>query len=59
LAKLIVLAVILFTSIVPLVASSSNNPRRTIRRIQIWTCVAVFVWAYLCRTWYPALVPVE
>jgi hypothetical protein len=58
-SKLILLAIVLFTSIVPLAASSSPNPRRTLRRVQIWTVVAVFVWAFACRTWYPQLVFVE
>jgi hypothetical protein len=59
LAKLILLGIVFFTSIVPLAASSSTNARRTIRRIQIWTVVAVFVWAYACRVWYPQLVFVK
>ena len=58
-AKLILLAIVLFTSVLPLVESSSANPRRTIRRIQILTALGVFVWAYACRTWYPQLVHVE
>jgi hypothetical protein len=58
LAKLILLAIVLFTSIVPMMASSTANPRRTVRRLQIWTLVAVFVWAYACRRWYPEIVPI-
>jgi hypothetical protein len=57
--KLIVLSIVLFTAIVPLALASSKAPKRTIRRIQIWSLVAAFVWAYACRTWYPQLVPVE
>jgi len=59
LAKLILLAIVFFTSIVPLAASSATNARLTIRRIQIWTVLAVLVWAYACRAWYPQLVHVE
>ncbi len=58
-AKLILLAIVLFTSIVPLAVSSSANPRRMVRRVQIWTIVCVFVWAFACRVWYPQLVHVE
>ena len=58
-AKLILLGIVLFTTILPLLASSSSNPRRAVKWIQIVTFVAVLIWAYFCRTWYPALVPIE
>ncbi len=58
-AKLILLGIVLFTSILPVTVSASKNPRRTIKRIQIMTGIAVCIWAYLCRNWYPELVPVE
>jgi hypothetical protein len=58
-SKLILLGMVLFTSILPLWLSPTANPQRTLRRIQVWTFVATFVWAYACRTIYPDLVHVE
>ena len=59
LSKLILLGAVIFTSLAPLLASTSANPRRAVRRIQIWTFASVFVWAFACRTIYPGLVHVE
>jgi len=57
--KLILLGIVLFTSILPVTLTASKNPRRAVKRIQIMTGIAVCIWAYLCRNWYPDLVPVE
>ena len=57
--KLILLGIVLFTSILPVAVSSSKNPKRAVRRIQMMTGIAVCIWAYLCRNWYPDLVPIE
>jgi hypothetical protein len=58
-SKLILLAMVLFTSIVPLILSPSPNPQRALRRLQVWTVLATFVWAFACRNIYPDIVHVE
>ena len=58
-AKLILLSIVLFTVIVPIALSSRPSPKRALRNVQIATFVAVFIWAYACRVWYPQLVTFE
>ncbi|MDB4993421.1 MAG: hypothetical protein JWM74_853 [Myxococcaceae bacterium] len=58
-AKLILLSVILFSVIVPIVFAKTKSPKRTLRGIQIATLVSVAIWAFLCLTFYPAMVPIE
>jgi hypothetical protein len=58
-AKLILLLLILFSTLVPLTVAGSKTPKRTIRNVQIATAVMTFVWAYLCLTYYPQLVSVD
>lgn len=58
-AKLFLLSIILFSTILPVAVRARTNPRRTIRTIQIATLVAAFVWAYLCRSCYPTYVFAE
>jgi hypothetical protein len=58
-AKLILLSVVLVSMIIPIRLCTRPSPKRALRRVQ-WTIVAfVFVWAFLCIVWYPALVPLE
>jgi hypothetical protein len=59
-AKLILLLMTIFSTLVPLFAASSKKPaKRTLRSLQIATVVVTFVWAYLCLTYYPQLVSVD
>ncbi|HTB76078.1 MAG TPA: hypothetical protein VK762_22670 [Polyangiaceae bacterium] len=58
-AKLILLLLILFSTLVPLALSGSKTPKRTIRSVQIATAIMTFVWAYLCLTYYPQMVSVD
>ena len=58
-AKLILLSVILFSVIVPIVFATTKSPKRTLRGIQIAAVVSVAIWAFLCLTFYPAMVPIE
>lgn len=53
------LSIILVSVAVPLGLSARPAPRRAVRRAQ-WIVISyVFVWAYLCISWYPRFVPVE
>jgi hypothetical protein len=58
-AKLIILSILLFMSIVPIALARRPSPKRTLRMIQIMTFFAVIAWALACRIWYPQLVPLE
>jgi hypothetical protein len=58
-AKLIILSIVLFPSIVPAFLAATSQPRRWLKRIQIGMFFATILWAYYCRTWYPQLVWVE
>jgi hypothetical protein len=58
-SKLILLAMVLFTSVVPLFFTPSKNPQRALRQLQVWTVLVTFLWAYACRSIYPDLVHVE
>jgi hypothetical protein len=59
LAKLILLSIVLFMSLVPVAVSTTKAPKRTLRIVQVLTLLAVFAWALACRECYPSLVPVE
>jgi hypothetical protein len=58
-AKLILLSIILYMTILPVYFAGKSSPKRRLKTIQTWLIVAVIVWAIACREWYPALVPVE
>jgi len=58
-AKLILLSIVLFTSIVPAMLCLSRRPERALRWVQVLTVIAAIVWAYCCRVWYPQLVTLE
>jgi hypothetical protein len=58
-ASLILLALILFSVLVPIGVSKTKSPRKTLRRVQIATVVVAFVWAYLALTYYPQLVQLD
>jgi hypothetical protein len=58
-AKLILLSIILFSVVVPIAFARTKSPKRTLRGIQIATVISVAVWAFMCLTWYPVLVPIE
>ena len=58
-AKLILLSIILVTVGLPMVLSTRSSPKRTLRTIQIVCLAFVFVWAWMCLTIYPQLVPVD
>ena len=56
-AKLILLSVVLVGFLVPISLSTRRAPRRALRQAQIAAAAFVIVWAYMCLTWYPQLVP--
>jgi hypothetical protein len=58
-AKLIILSIVLVSFGLPVWFSSERQPRRALRRTQQLIFFFVFVWAYLCLHWYPALVPLK
>ena len=58
-SKLIILSILLFMSIFPIAMARRPSPKRTVRTIQIVTLFAVLTWAFVCRIWYPQLVPLE
>jgi hypothetical protein len=58
-AKLYLLSIIIFTSLVPIAMRMRRNPQSTVRTIQIATIVAVFFWAYACRSCYTRYVFIE
>ncbi len=58
-AKLILLSIVLFTSILPALLSTSRSPEKAMRLIQILTVIAALIWAYACRVWYPQLVTLQ
>lgn len=58
-AKLILLSIVFVSVGMPIALSGSRSPRRALRQVQWFTVLFVFVWAYMCITWYPALVPLE
>ena len=58
-AKLILLSIVLYMTILPIYLAGKPAPKRRLKAIQTWLILAVIVWAIACREWYPALVPVE
>jgi hypothetical protein len=58
-AKLIVLSIILANAGVPIWLSRRPSPRSSLRQSQLMTTAFVFLWAYMCLTWYPQLVPLD
>jgi hypothetical protein len=58
-AKLILLSIMVYMTVVPVSLAQRPSPKRTMRTVQILTFVGVVIWALACRTWYPRLVPVE
>ena len=58
-AKLILLSVLLASTGIPLVLSSSSNPRKALRRMQGYVVAVIIVWGFLCLHWYPTLVHIE
>ena len=58
-AKLILLSIVLVTVTIPMILSTRKSPKRTLRTIQIISLVFVVIWAWMCLTIYPQLVPVD
>jgi hypothetical protein len=58
-SKLILLALVLESVAVPILMAESRSPRRAVRYVQYGTLAFVWVWAYLCLTWYPQLVTID
>jgi hypothetical protein len=58
-AKLILLGILIYMTIVPVVLAQKPSPKRTMRSIQIMMFIGVIIWALACRRYYPQLVPVE
>jgi len=58
-AKLIILSIVFVSFAVPIWLSTANNPARALRRVQTIVIVFMFVWAFMCLRWYPALVELK
>jgi hypothetical protein len=58
-AKLILLAIVMFTALFPVALATRKKPERALRTIHILTVLAVVVWAYACRSCYPRYVFIE
>jgi len=57
--KLIILSVILVNTIIPIALSHMSAPRKWLPRSQLITTLYICLWAYMCMTWYPQLVPLD
>ena len=57
--KLILLSIVLMSVAVPIRFSTRSAPRRALRLTQWILAAFVFVWAYMCVSWYPQLVPLD
>jgi hypothetical protein len=58
-AKLILLSVVLVGLVVPILLSARRSPRRALFQAQAIALGFVVIWAYMCLSWYPDLVPLE
>ncbi len=58
-AKLILLSIVLVSIALPIRLSARAAPRRALRLTQWIVASFVFVWAYMCLSWYPQLVPLD
>jgi hypothetical protein len=58
-AKLILLSIVIVGIVVPIAFSTRRRPRKVLRLVQVVSLGFVLVWAYLCITWYPQLVPLD
>jgi hypothetical protein len=58
-AKLILLGILIYMTIIPLALARKPSPKRTMRTLQILTFIGVIIWALACRHYYPVLVPRE
>ena len=58
-AKLILLGIVFFTTLVPIACATRSHPERSLRTIQILTVLAAFAWAVACRHYYPGYVFAE
>ncbi len=58
-AKLILFSILLVTVFAATRFSTVKAAKQGLRKVQWITMVFVFLWAYMCLTWYPQLVPVE
>jgi hypothetical protein len=47
------------TFLVPMRLATAPNPRKALRKSQLLLFGYIFLWAYLCLHWYPALVHIE
>ncbi|MDP9034388.1 MAG: hypothetical protein M3O50_06245 [Myxococcota bacterium] len=57
--KLILLSIVLVSVALPIRLSARVAPRRALRLTQWIIAGFVFVWAYMCVSWYPQLVPLD
>lgn len=58
-AKLILLSIVIVSVVVPMLLATRRSPVRMLRNAQVAALLAVVVWAYMCISWYPQLVPVD
>jgi hypothetical protein len=58
-AKLILLSIMIYMTVLPVAVAQRPSPKRTLRNVQILTFVGVVLWALACRKYYPELVPIE
>ena len=57
--KVILFSILLVSVFAATRFSTARVARKGLRNVQMIVTVFVFVWAYMCLNWYPALVPVE
>jgi hypothetical protein len=58
-AKLIILSIVLMTFGVPIYLASKPRPLANLRRVQWILFTFIFLWAYMCTRWYPAIVELK
>ena len=58
-AKLIILSIVLVSFALPIYLSTAPQAAKTLKRVQLWMCMFIIVWSYLCLRWYPILVPLK
>jgi hypothetical protein len=59
LPKLILFSILLVSVFAATRLSTTRVARKGVRNVQMICGIFVFIWAYMCLNWYPALVPVE
>ena len=58
-SKLIILSIVIMSFALPIYLSTSAQPAKMLKRVQVLMCLYVLLWSYLCLHWYPILVPLK